>query len=920
MQNQTQIQSIFEKINESTIQIFRVEYEGNFPLPLKNILLDRQSTQSLKQTTDAYQNGFWVEYGFKRAIIDPEFYSIKRAIAGFSWESQIKWVRKSYLVFVPQRGEISSVEAAVQSIIESHSFNAQVHEIYPAAYNPSSLIPTSKPAKVETISIRSLSNEQLYSLSEQRRLFLPENQFVAIREFFKTLEREPTDCELEMIAQSWCDHCSHTTWKSLGLMKTLQLATQNIMKNRPDILSVFSDNAGVMAFYDGYAVAIKGETHNSPTMLAPAPGVETMVGGVLRDIIGCGKGFYPIGATWVFATQSLTLDHCDIPTGCHHPSKVAHGMIKGFETYANPMGVPNIGGCLIQNNGYAKPLALGVAIGIGLEEHSQKGEPSPGDLVMIMGGGTGRDGIHGATTSSSGSTEESSEKDAAHVQIGTPIFERYFMTAIMELRDKNLVQAVTDFGAGGLSSAAGEMGNPAGIEIELSNLPLKYAGLTAWEILLSESQERMLLCINPKDLKPVQEICQQNQVPIEQIGTFTDTGRCVMTFNKKTVVNLPFSFLHGGCPIDILSPEPVEQDKNTYYLDDRPPSKPELLQMIEYPDIADQSPLGNRFDASVQGRTHRSPYGPNNMPYDQSILIPIYELDSALVTSFTLNPHWATDPINMTKAVLISSLSKCVACGVNLNEIVLCDNFYTPPVQKRPDVGWYLKKMVDVCAAFSQKLNTPFISGKDSSSGSHAFIKNQLEQKIAKQIDVPITLCVSAVGKMKNFAMIPPKVIERTDVSIWLIPAGITIDDSGSVRAKTFATNNNLTEKACFNYEIDLAVYQQTCLTIIDLIESGKIEAISTIEYGGAWRRLVEMYIGSKVGMTLMPSAKLFRSYAGSFLVVSQVDLSEIGSKIGVTNSRPLLTYDTIQLTRSEVINAWQKPFKYFNSNSEEFQ
>ncbi len=910
-QSKAQIKTIYSSIENNHCSVFRVEYLEPFPTPICEILQDnfREEVPSL----DANTSGFWVEYGYKRAIIDPELYSIKTAMKYFEWERQVLWVRKYTRIFVEdtKARPVPDLASAEKIIALSDGFNTQVHEFIRKPDEITTLLPTGVPEPIATVPIRELSESELEQLSEERRLFFPLDQLLAIQSYFAKEGRDPTDGELEMLAQSWCDHCSHTTWKSLGLMKMLQTSTAEILKTRKDILSVFEDNAGVMSFYEGTSLAIKGETHNSPTMLAPAPGVETMLGGVLRDILGCGKGFYPIGSTWIFASQSTDMPNSEVPKGCHHPHKVVSGMIQGFEAYTNPMGIPNIGGRVFQHNGFAKPFALGVAIGIGKEDQSVIGKPEPGDLIIVLGGDTGRDGIHGATTSSSNTNQDSAEKDGAHVQIGTPVIERYFMTAIMKLRDQGLIRAITDFGAGGLSSAAGEMGNPSGIEIELTKMPLKYAGLSPWEILLSESQERMLLCSAPENLTRIQEICEQDHVPCHVVGHFTDSKMCQINYNDEPLIRLPFNFIHGGCPIPKIEPNFRSKSAEDFYLEwrDGHPSKDNLLEMISHPDIADQSPFGKRFDSSVQGMVYREPYGDNDMPYDQSVLIPLYNKPYAAITGFATNPGWSSHPANMTRASIIASISKCVATGTKLTDIVLCDNFYTPPLSKDQHISGELVEMLKVCSEISRELKTPFISGKDSSSGSHAFKREDESQKV---INVPPTLCVTAMGKMPHYEVIPEKVLTQSNQSLWLFAPGISCDDTGSIRESLFSKENST-----FHYQLDLKAYANGCEFLYELIQQRKVAAISTLEQGGGFQRAVEMFIGSNVGVTLNKDDILFRSLAGAFLIASDQDLSNHATQIGSTTKEPHLKYGSTTLEKEEVLSRWRKPWQDFLTHKE---
>ena len=324
----------------------------------------------------------------------------------------------------------------------------------------------------------------------------------ALQEQEKVQGRPHTDAEIEILVQSWSDHCYHTTWKSLGLLKRLSAATAQI--NHPLVVSSFTDNAGGMEFYEDWVVTIKGETHNFPSSIAPFGGIATKHGGVIRDSLGFGKGAYPIGGSTVMGTMDPRIT--EVPPGALHPQLIVSESIHATSYYTNPMGIPMMHPVYRIHPGYAKCFALGHSIGLIPKKYALKDAPRPGDMALLIGGETGRDGIHGATASSTGMTGETLHKESAAVQIGHPITERRFTSAIPVLRDQECIRSITDLGAGGISCAVGEMGSETGVRIDLDAVPLKDKSLTAWEILLSESQERMLLAVPPEKLAEARDI------------------------------------------------------------------------------------------------------------------------------------------------------------------------------------------------------------------------------------------------------------------------------------------------------------------------------------------------------------------------------------------------------------------------------
>jgi phosphoribosylformylglycinamidine synthase subunit PurSL len=560
--------------------------------------------------------------------------------------------------------------------------------------------------------------------------------------------------------QSWSDHCYHTTWKSLGLLKKLSEATARI--NHPLVVSAFRDNAGGFEFYEDWVVTIKGETHNFPSSIAPFGGVATKHGGVIRDTLGFGKGAYPIGGTTLMATMDPRLPEDRVPPGALHPQLIVTESIRATAYYCNPMGIPMMHPIYRVHPGYAKCLALGHSIGIIPKKYALKEEPRPGDVALLIGGDTGRDGIHGATASSASMTGETLEKESAAVQIGHPITERSFTSAIPLLRDSGCIRSITDLGAGGISCAAGEMGSGSGIRLDLDAVPLKDQSLTAWEILLSESQERMLIAVAPEKLAEAQDILSRYDVRHSKLGEFTGSRRLEAVWRGERVVDLEMKFLWGGCPLDAV---PLSKPERMLTPLDIPEPRDEtqwaavFKRVLAHYHCSDQSAAGARFDTTVQGRTTVGPYGgrqglDHRMPTNIFVSAPLRDKPYGVITTVALNPFYGEiDPAAMARLVVIEAVTKAVVAGADYRELVLCDNFYTPRL--RPDVAWDLREMVESIAELSVAIGVPFISGKDSSSGTFDTLRRGLGK--SQRIDVPPTLVVAALGRVPDVRRIVTK-------------------------------------------------------------------------------------------------------------------------------------------------------------------
>ncbi|HLJ12310.1 MAG TPA: phosphoribosylformylglycinamidine synthase subunit PurS, partial [Planctomycetaceae bacterium] len=360
--------------------------------------------------------------------------------------------------------------------------------------------------------IREMNDDELTKLSRQGQLFLSLAEMQTIRRHFVELGRDPTDAELETIAQTWSEHCSHKTLRGRVRYRDDQreLAFDNLLKEtifaatrevrarlgRNDwCVSVFQDNAGVVKFDERQHVCMKVETHNHPSALEPYGGANTGLGGVIRDPLGTGLGARPVCNTDVFCFAPPGMAYDNLPAGVLHPRVVAQGVVSGVRDYGNRMGIPTVNGALFFDERYlGNPLVFcgNVAmIPVGMEAK----KVSPGELIVAIGGRTGRDGIHGATFSSGELTHESEALSGGAVQIGNAITEKMLMDVILEARDQGLYTAITDCGAGGFSSAVGEMAADSGAEVWLDKAPLKYSGLSYTEIWISEAQERMVLAV-----------------------------------------------------------------------------------------------------------------------------------------------------------------------------------------------------------------------------------------------------------------------------------------------------------------------------------------------------------------------------------------------------------------------------------------
>jgi phosphoribosylformylglycinamidine synthase II len=614
--------------------------------------------------------------------------------------------------------------------------------------------------RAETVPVRGLSCEALQALSRDRLLSLDLNEMLAIRAYFDREGRDPTDVELECLAQTWSEHCVHKTFKALvdyverdddgvmhresidGLIKTyLRAATRAI--DAPWVLSAFVDNAGIVAFGDDHEVSFKVETHNHPSALEPFGGANTGVGGVVRDVMGVSAR--PIANTDVLCFGPLDLDPAHLPTGVLHPQRIYSGVVAGIEDYGNKMGIPTVNGAIWFDRGYtANPLVYCGCVGIAPRGAHPAGA-QPGDLVVVIGGRTGRDGLHGATFSSLELTDETGELTGGAVQIGNPITEKITLDAMLVARDERLYNAITDCGAGGLSSAVSEMGAETGVEVDLATVPLKYAGLQPWEIWLSEAQERMVLAVPPAHREQLEDICALYGVEMTVIGRYVDSGRLSLTYGQTQVAELSMSFLHDGLPRRRLRGEwqtPVWAPADVAHAESR--LKDATLAMLAHPNVRSKEDVVRRYDHEVQGATQIKPFVGVRAdgPSDAAVLKPLEVRDAGLGIALGngFNPAYGKlDPYAMAVSAIDEAVRNVVAVGADPERIAILDNFcWGNPAL--PDRMGSLVRACKGCYDGALHYGTPYISGKDSLNNEY------LDTVTGKQVAIPPSLLISALG------------------------------------------------------------------------------------------------------------------------------------------------------------------------------
>jgi len=716
---------------------------------------------------------------------------------------------------------------------------------------------------VEPISIRNLSDDELLALSKNRRAALDLAEMRAIREYFQKEHRDLTDVEFETIAQTWSEHCVHKTFKARvtlddgqvidSLIKTyLKSATDEI--NAPWIISAFVDNAGIIDFDDEYEISFKAETHNHPSAIEPFGGANTGVGGVIRDILGVSAK--PIANTDVlcFGKQNVSFD--ELPEGVLHPKCILSGVVAGVQDYGNKIGIPTVNGAILFDEGYAaNPLVFCGCVGIAPKGKHKK-DPQIGDRVVVLGGRTGRDGLRGATFSSMMMDAQTGEVSGASVQIGDPITEKGLIDVIVRARDSGLYNDITDCGAGGLSSAVGEMASAIGCDVELKKVKLKYPGLAPWEIWLSEAQERMVLAVAPENVVALQELCDTFDTELTDIGEFTGKHRLIVRYNGDSVVDVDNEFLHEGIPQRQLSAV-INQSEEKIKNQTSPiiNIKETLLSLLSHPNIASKLSVIRIYDHEIQGGTVVKPLTgvEADAPSDATVLKPIGTKGmKGIVLSNGINPEYGKrDAYKMAFAVIDEAIRNAVAVGADPERIAILDNFcWGDP--KRPEILGSLVEAARGCHDAALLFRTPFISGKDS-------LNNEYLGADGQRHAIPPTLLISALGVMDDITKAVTMDLKEAGNAIYLI------GDFGPVFGGSHF-DTTIDETIPQVSEITPQVYK----ALHHAINTGLISSAHDLSEGGLVVAAAEMCIGGRLGLDINPplsTRDLFGETTGCLLV-----------------------------------------------------
>ncbi|MDR0675749.1 MAG: phosphoribosylformylglycinamidine synthase subunit PurL, partial [Elusimicrobiota bacterium] len=741
-----------------------------------------------------------------------------------------------------------------------------------------------KPKHFTYIKILKKTDKELLEISKKNLLSLNIHEMKAIQSYYKKIKRNPSDVELETIAQTWSEHCKHKTLTGIikytykdektGKIKTEiidNLLKSTIMKatkelNKDWCLSVFQDNAGVIEFDEYDAIAFKVETHNHPSALEPYGGAGTGIGGVIRDILGVGLGAKPIFNTDVFCFGMLNTAWVSLEQGVLHPKQIMKGVVEGVRDYGNRMGIPTINGAVLFDKGFTyNPLVFCGTAGI-MPKNAIDKKVKINDYIVAIGGKTGRDGIHGATFSSI-ALDANTESSA--VQIGNPIIEKKILDTLLIARDKKLYNSLTDCGAGGFSSAIGELGEKTGAEVHLDKVSLKYDGLKPWEIWVSEAQERMVLAVPENNLDEIIKIFESEDVEVSILGRFTDSKKLKLFYKNEKICELDMDFLHNGIPRYEKEAESnnlvfnlhsnntfsiASKSKNFYFHKDIDFTKT-LKKMLSHPNVCSKEWIIRQYDYEVQGGTIIKPLqGKNYGPGDSAVVKPKIDTDKGVAIGCGINFEYGKfDPYKMTLALIDEALRNIVCCGGVFERIAFLDNFCWGDPNDKQQLGGIVRAC-KACYDASIAFGIPFISGKDS-------LNNTYLDKNGKKISIPPTLLISAIAVLKDIKKCITMNFKKTNNVIYII---------GNTNNEMLGSIYSLVNELNFDtnlINVDMKLAKRIFEVVNKIVDKKLIESMHDCSDGGLGVAIAEMAIAGDKGVDIDISNIVGKNENGSSII-----------------------------------------------------
>ncbi len=719
------------------------------------------------------------------------------------------------------------------------------------------------------IPIRELDADALLQLSKSMKLALFRDDMLAVQAYYRDKGREPTDVELEVIAQTWSEHCKHRIFGARiehvldgkpevvdGLFKShIRATSERIMARKPGfVLSAFVDNAGFIKLDETRAACLKVETHNHPSAIEPYAGANTGLGGVIRDILGAGKGAKPVASMDVFCfgapdTKQESLKAKDVI----HPLGIMRGVVRGVRDYGNRMGIPTVNGAIQFDPSYTyNPLVFCGTAGIIPQKDIAK-EMRGSLQIVAVGARTGRDGLKGATFSSVSLTADSHAEDQSAVQIGNPIEEKKASDLILHARAEGLIEFITDCGAGGFSSAAGEMLSEVGGELFLERAPLKEQGLASWQILLSESQERMVLAVTEANVPRLRELSAMYETEMTVLGHSDGSGILKIWHHGTLVCELDNQRLHEAPRRHLKSEWTVPTTPGT------PAPATEsagetLRRLLGDFAICSREPVIREYDHQVQGNTILTPLAgaEGDAPQDAAV-IRVDDCSRLIAMACALLPEWGKyDPLRAGKATVDECVRQLVATGADPDHIAILDNFCMGNPDDPRELGGLVESVKGLCEA-AEAYGAPFISGKDSFY--NYFMTDE------GPVSIPVTALVSGLGIVEDASHVVGSSLRRIGSGIFLLGSWKGTPLGGSVFARvTGQTGHEVPDTDCPRHLALYRAYHQA-------VRQGLVLSCHDVGEGGLAVALAEMGFSLVAGLEIETDAPLFAEPTGCLVV-----------------------------------------------------
>ena len=756
------------------------------------------------------------------------------------------------------------------------------------------------PFSLYDVDILSATDEQLGQISAEMSLSLSLDEMKVIRDYFKKEGRNPTDVELQSLGQAWSEHCCYKSSKPI--LKEFVFGI-----DRDDVLS--KGDAGVMVFDDDYGYALRIESHNHPSAIEPYGGAATGIGGILRDVV-C-MGAQPIGLADPLCFGPI--DHKgDLPPGIKHPRYLVNGVVSGIRDYGNRVGIPTITGGFFFDEKYTGNCLVNVAC-LGIvkrEDLANNFAGGPGEVMILIGGRTGRDGIHGVNFASADLTATSDEDSRGAVQLGDPITKEPVMHVCFEVNARHLITGMKDLGGGGLSCVVGEMALDCGCgaDVDLEKVPLKEPGLAPWEIWVSESQERMMCTCKPENVQEVLDIFEMWDVLAIPVAKTTDLKRTRLFWDGELIFDMDLEFLTGGPVYNRPYTLPEVSTKEKEKFPELPSDKDVILTLLSDLNVASKEWAIRQYDHEVRAGTAIHPMvGEMNAagPGDASVLIPVPGRMKALAAAIGCNP-WFTeaDPYKGGMSCIDETCRNLVAVGARPHAFTDCLNFGNP---EKPERLGEFREAVRGIGEIARALNIPIPSGNvslynEAPGGNHI-------------LPTPMIL---GCGLMDDVRKAVTADFKKTGSCIFVV--GKTKDEMGaSLLFRKFGGEQGAVP------DVDIDALKRYMDKLLSAMDEGIVLSCHDCSDGGIAVAVAEMCISGQCGAEIDLSAmmgssvqrKLYSESNSRWIVeVDGMDVTRFteimgddAELIGITKGNALKIKDNGTVVPLEdMIKAWNEP------------